>query len=320
VQEPGTTMTFAEPLERILEHTPDDALQLSFHEWHFRLDIEGEKHRHSLSSRVEYSPRLELLAESDAPWYCFDASHFCQGLKRVLFAVPHVTDQEKSKRPFLYGVLFHRHEGQDRMVATDGRRLTASILVSQGQPANTEGKFPMRVMLYPACIKFIDVIKSLNAQTCHLRFGEKHLSFECEGVSLRCLWPEGDFPDYLNILPEPKPPLRVQVNREVLVWALEVVSASQQKTVHMTEFRVEAGQMILETNYPEIGRSRVQIPVQYDGPATSASFDAQFIKEGVTQTDATKVTFCFRQQEERLQSMVIELGAGFDYLIMPMRR
>ncbi|MBI1927554.1 hypothetical protein HYR99_25340 [Candidatus Poribacteria bacterium] len=317
VQEPGTAMTLAEPLERILAHTPDDALFMSYHEWHSRLDVEGEKHRHSLNSCWENAPRLELLEESDAPWYSFNASHFCQGLKRVLFAAPKPLE-EGSKRAILYGVLFRRHEGQDRMVATDGKRLAVSCLASSGQPDEAEGTFPNRVMPYPACVKFIDVIESLNAQTCRLRFGEKHLSFECEGVSLRCLWPEGDYPDYLKILPDPRPPLRVQVNRETLMWALEVVSAIPQQTFHRTEFRVESGQMTLGHNRPEFGRSRVQIPVQYDGPATLAFFDAQYIKAALPQTDATEVTFCFRSREMQLDSIVLELGDGFDYLVMPM--
>jgi len=317
VQEPGTAIAFAEPLERILAHTPDEALLMSYHKWHSRLDVEGEKHRHSLNSCLESAPRLELLAESDAPWYRFDASHFCQGLKRVRLAAL-LSPEERSKRAFLYGILFHRHEGQDRMVSTDGRRLAMFTLASSGQPEGAEGTFPNRAMPYPACVKFIDVVKSLNAQTCRLCFGEKHLSFECEGVSLRCLWPEGDYPDYLQILPDPKPPLRVKVNRETLMWALEVVSASPQQTFHMTEFRVESGQMTLEYNRSEFGRFRVQIPVQYDGPATLAFFDAQYIKEALPQTDATEVTFCFRPQEMQRDSMVLELGDGFDYLVMQM--
>ncbi len=316
VRAPGTAMTLAEPLEQILEHAHVDALSFSFHEWHVRLDIEGEKHRHSLSSRAGRSPGLELLAESDATWYRFDASHFCQNLKRVLFAVP--AEKERPERLLLSGVLFHRHEGKDRMVATDGRRLAVCTLASSGQPKDEEETLPNRAMPYSACVKFIDMIESLEAERCRLRFGEEHLSFECEGVSLRCPWPKGDFPDYLAILPAPKPPLRVQVNREMLIWALELVYASQRGTDHRTEFRVESGQMTLEHNHPEIGQAQVQIPVQYEGATISAFFDVRFIKEALFQTDTTEVTFCFHPLEERIQPMILELGDGFDYLVMPM--
>ena len=111
------------------------------------------------------------------------------------------------------------------------------------------------------------------------------------------------------------------VNRETLIWALEIIRATPVHPDGRTEFYAESGRMTLENkdNHGTIGCSQVQIPAEYDRSATSAVFQARYIEEALRQTDATEVTFCFRQPEERDQSMIMELGDNFDYLVMPMR-
>jgi DNA polymerase III sliding clamp (beta) subunit (PCNA family) len=88
---------------------------------------------------------------------------------------------------------------------------------------------------------------------------------------------------------------------------------------YRTEFHVESGKMTLESVLPEAGRSRVQIPIQYEGSATSATFNSQYIKEAMAQAEGEEVTFHFNKPEDRLQPVIIELGSDFYYLVMPMR-
>ncbi len=179
------------------------------------------------------------------------ADQLSQGLRYVFLAIRQSSGEE---RKFLYGVLLHRHEAQDRIVTTDGRRLAMVTLVSPGEPRSDETPFPMRAIPYPACAKLVDVIELLNPPMCRLRFGEENLEFECDRFHLWCQ-PRGDFPDYLSILPDPKPPLRVTVNRETLLWALELAQTSMNRKVASIRFQMEAGKMTLEGISAEIGRS-----------------------------------------------------------------
>ena len=106
------------------------------------------------------------------------------------------TQRRQNRRPLITGALFHQHEGEERVVATDGRRMAMITLPLTNKPAVAETSIPMRAMPYAACMKMIDLIESLNPNVCRLRFTENAMGFEAEGVSLRCLLPKGDFADY----------------------------------------------------------------------------------------------------------------------------
>ena len=190
-------------------------------------------------------------------------------------------------------------------------------LPATNKPVDTETPIPMRAMPYAACVKMIDLIESLNPNICRLRFTENAMSFEAEGVSLKCLLPEGDFPDYKWVLEKASSAnLRVKLNREELLWALRAVRLGDNNPHNRTEFRVSDGQLAVE-NSTRWGNSKACVPIQYGGTDTAAAFDARFFEEALLHTDATEVTLWMRP--EPIAAMRLQLAQNFQYVVMPMK-
>lgn len=306
-------------LSRICNHAIGDTLRFSHHEWHRCLEVEGSQHRHAVRTHAE-KWRNPSLAELVSATECkIRASQFGPALKSVLFAAVHPADLDKDNqtRPFIAGALFHRQDGDERIVTTDGRRMAMVTLPSTDKPVDTETPVPMRAMPYVACMKVIDLIESLNPSVCSLRFTENAMGFETDEVSLSCLLPEGDFPDYRQVIEKASgASLGMKVNREELLWALRAIRLGDDDSYNRTEFRISSNRLTVE-NSTRWGNSKACVPIQYEGTDTAMAFDARFIEEALLQTDAVEVTFWMRP--EPTDSMRLELAQNFQYVIMPMR-
>ena len=315
---PGKATVPPDTLSRICNHAEGETLRFSHHEWHGCLDVEGVQHRHAVRTHAEkwQNPALEELA--DAPEYEARAPQFGAALKSVLFASVQPSDSEEAnRRPFVMGALFHQHDGEDRIVATDGRRMAIVNLPSIDKPVDRETPIPMRAMPYAACMKMVDLIESLNPNLCRLRFTENAMSFEAEGASLRCLLPKEDFPDYKSVLERASGAnLRMKVNREKLLWALAAIRLGDNHPYNRTEFRVSDEQLTVE-NSTRWGNSNAGVPIQYEGVDTAAAFDARFFEEALKQTDSAEVTLWMRP--EPTDPMRLELAQNFHYVVMPMK-
>ena len=318
VEAPGKATVPPDTLSSVCNHAVGETLRFSHHEWHGCLDIEGDQHRHAVRTHAAkwQNPVLEEL--TDAPEYRVQASQFGAALKSVLFAAVQLSDPDEAKnRPFLTGALFHRQDGEDRIVTTNGRRMAMVALSSTDKSVDTDTPIPMRAIPYAACAKAIGLIESLNPNVCSLCFTENAVGFKAGEVSLRCLLPEGDFPDYKWVLEKASSAnLRVKVNREELLWALKAIHLADDQPHNRAEFRVCGRQLIVE-NRTRWGNSRASVPVQYEGADTSAAFDSKFIEEALLQTDAAEVIFWMRP--EPTDSMRLELAHNFQYVVMPMR-
>lgn len=318
IDAPGKATIPLDSLSRVSSHAVGETLRFSHDEWHGCLDIEGDQHRHAVRTHAEkwQNPALEEL--TDAPEYKVRASQFGVALKSVLFAAVQLSDLDEAKqRPFLTGALFHRQDGEDRIVTTDGRRMAIATLPSTDKPVDTETLVPMRAMPYAACLKMIDLIEFLNSSACSLRFTENAVDFETDGVSLSCLLPKGDFPDFRQVIEKASgASLGINVNREELLWALTAIRLGDDDPYNRTEFRVSGEQLTVE-NSTRWGNSKAFVPVQYEGTNVAVAFDGRFIEEALLQTDAAEVMFWLRS--EPTDPMRLELAQNFQYVVMPMR-
>ena len=318
VEAPGKATVPPDTLSSVCNHAPGETLRFSHDEWHGCLDIEGDKHRHAVRTHAEkwQNPVLEEL--TDAPGYEVQAQPFGRALKSVLFASVQLSDSDEAKnRPFLTGALFHRQDGEDRIVTTDGRRMAMATLPSTERPVDTETTVPMRAMPYAACMKMIDLIESLTSSVCSLRFTENAVGFEVDGVSLSCLLPKGDFPDFKQVIERASgASLGINVNREELLWALTAIRLGDDDPYNRTRFRISGEQLTVE-NSTRWGNSKASVQVQYEGVDTAAAFDARFIEEALLQTDAAEVMIWLRP--EPIDPMRLELAQNFQYVVMPMK-
>ena len=318
----GTVTISAEALPRICEYTTNETLRFSHHERHGCLDIEGEQHQHVVHTYAEKWQDPALKELTDVHEYEIPASQFGRALNTVLFASEKPSDAEGAdQRASMWGVLFHRHDGEDRIVTTDGKRMAVLTLSSARALANTEAPVPKRAMAYKACVKMVDLIESLEPEACRLHFTENAVGFEVEGVVLRCIWPsQANFPNYLSIVERAeKSPTRVEVkvNRERLLWALQIIHVEDNPD-RRTEFCFSDGQLTVANN-THLGKSGACVPIQYVGSEIVIAVDSWFFEEPLLHTDAHDVTLWLHPDAENFPPIHLQLAQNLRYLVMPLK-
>ncbi len=84
------------------------------------------------------------------------------------------------------------------------------------------------------------------------------------------------------------------------------------------DFTFGQGKVVLAGRAPEVGQSRVELPVAYDGAAVSISLDPRFFNEflKVLEPEAT-FTLDLKDAES---AAVCHTGDGYSYVIMPLAR
>ena len=323
VEVSGTTTVSGDALPRICEHTTNETLRFSHHERHGCLDIEGEQHQHVVRTYAEKWQDPALKELTDIYGYEIPASQFGRALNSVLFASEKPSDAEgvAERRASLWGVLFHQHDGEDRIVTTDGKRLAVLTLPAARALADTEAPIPKRAMAYNACVKMIDLIESLEPEVCRLHFTENAVGFEVGDVVLRCTWPsQANYPNYPSIIERAeKSPTRVEVkvNRERLLWALRIIHVEDNPN-QRTEFRFSDGQLTV-ANDTHLGKSEACVPIQYEGSEIVIAVDSRFFEEPLLHTDANDVTLWLHPDAENFPPIHLQLAQNLRYLVMPLK-
>ena len=322
VEVPGTATVSADALPRICEHTTNETLQFSHHERHGCLDIEGEQHQHVVRTYAEKWQDPALKALTDIHGYEIPASQFGKALNTVLFASEKPSDAaEAERRASMWGVLFHRHDGEDRIVTTDGKRLAVLTLPAARALADTDAPVPKRAMTYNACVKMVDLIESLEPEVCRLHFTENAVGFEVGDVVLRCLWPsQANYPNYLSIIERAeKSPTRLEfkVNRERLLWALRIIHV-EDNPHRRTEFRFSDGELTV-ANDTHLGKSEACVPIQYEGSEIVIAVDSWFFEEPLLHTDANDVTLWLHPDAANSPPIHLQLAQNLRYLVMPLK-
>ena len=84
------------------------------------------------------------------------------------------------------------------------------------------------------------------------------------------------------------------------------------------DFTFEAGTLLLSGRAAEVGQSRIELPLAYDGPALSITLDPKYVQEFLKVLDPEKtITMELKDAES---AAVCTTDDGYGYVIMPLAR
>ena len=125
---------------------------------------------------------------------------------------------------------------------------------------------------------------------------------------------EGEFPPYERVIP-PQQPRGFSCAKEPLVSAIRRVSLMTTTASQAVVFECASGRLTLSKDSPELGSVREELPVSYDGEATTMAFNPAFWLE---------VLRTFEEDDVRVElagadrPAVIRLPE-FTYVALPMK-
>jgi len=237
-----------------------------------------------------------------------------EGIRRTLFA----TDVE-STRYALGGVQVEFSETGLTLAATDSRRLAVlkTSCRASGSPAviTPSPVVPSKAMsLIERSIAEADadVQIALSANNIQVKTGNSTIISQLV---------EGRFPNYRGVLPESwevEIPLLVGTFYSAVRQA-QIVTNNETRGV---DFTFSPGMLTLKSHALDVGNSRVEMPIEYDGSELTVTFDNKFIADFLKVLPSERQVLLRLTDAERATVFQTDdaLCSSYSYVVMPLAR
>lgn len=284
--------------ETIVLEVNDEALWVRTGRSEFRLSVEDP---------AEFP---DVASFDDEDYVVVPGRQLRQAIQRTLFA----TDVE-STRYALGGILVEAGKDSIALAATDSRRLAvahaACSLAGEGGAAANRPVVPSKAM-------------QLIERSIHDDEQEVHLAFHANDVLVRsgtstiyARLVEGRFPKYQDVVPR-------DFRTSIELIAGPFLSAVRQSMIVTNEesrgvdFTFADGNLTLNSVGADVGTSRVELPISYDGEPITITFDPKFVADFLKVLDSSSALTL--NLIDAGSAAVFKADGDYTYVVMPLAR
>lgn len=307
VQDTGEAILPARKLSDILRETPP-GVELSMEADMAACNINTE------DSEFEM-PGEDPALFPDVPTFNEDKYHevgsdvLREMIRRTIFAV---ADGE-SARFALTGTLWELDGDQIKLVGTDGRRLALAEGKAKAHGGHTtKGQSPLVPKKAMALLERNLQPDGSMVKVC-LRPNE--VLFRTETATIYSRLVDGRFPDYRNVFPK-KQGVRIPLSVSPFHAAVRQARIMTDDESKRVTFRFESDKLTLLAQGATAGRSKVKLPITYDGKTVDINFNPEYV------IDLMKVL----SEEADLGLDLVDgatpalfrSGSNYSYLVMPL--
>lgn len=307
VETPGEILLPTSRVVAILREMQGDAVRIESTEdatW-----IRGDRSEYKLASEdpAEFPSVSEFTEEN---YHLISARLLKQMIRRTIFA----TDSE-STRYALSGVLIELKGDNVTFAATDTRRLAvvrgACSVKGNFQIENTTPVVPSKAM------SLIDRSLGDEEEPVWLSIRNNDVLVKTAATTIYSRLVEGRFPKYQDVIPKGG---EVQVELVVgpfhsAVRQAQIVTNEESRGV---EFQFSTGMLTLSSQAAEIGQSKIELPIAYEGPDLAITFDPRYVADFLKVLEPSQQVKIELTDSE--SAAVLRTADGYTYIIMPLSR
>jgi DNA polymerase-3 subunit beta len=305
IQEPGEAILPAARLVAILREARDD-----------ELSIEADP-----SACVVRGPSMEFEMPSEDPAQFPDLPTFAEEkfheitagtlremIRRTVFAAA-----QETARYSMTGVLWELEGETAKLVATDGRRLAlAQGLATPHGGHTTKGQAPV---VPSKAMNLLERNLQDDEETVKICLRPNEVLFRTERAVIYSRLVEGRFPDYRQVFPK-KPAVKVALAATPFQAAVRQAAIMTDDDSKRVTFHFAKNKLTLQAQGVTAGRSKVELPVEYDAKAIDVNFNPAFL------IDVLKVLPAEADLSLDLvdgaSPALFKSGANYSYLVMPL--
>jgi len=211
-------------------------------------------------------------------------------------------------RYILNGILFRITQNTITLVGTDGKRL-----------AIFENKVKHSINKELCIIVPLKTIQELNRNLkdegeISLVIGTNQVLFDFNDVMIISRLIEGEFPDYQQVIP-PVSDTKIRVGRERFLLATKRAALLSTPDYQAVKLEVFKDKLVVSKSTPDIGESREELKVTYQGKETVIGFNPNYLTDVLKNLSDEQVEFELTGSEK---PGVIRSN-GYVYIVLPMR-
>lgn len=303
----GEVLLPTQRINSILREVQDDTIQIEVNEDALWIRTSQSEFRLSVEDPAQF-PTVAKFEDQD--YYIIAGKALKQGIQRTLFA----TDTE-STRYALGGVLLELDAEHLTLAATDSRRLAVvKTNCSAHGTVQEEGGQPV----IPAkAMSLIERSIHDDQQEVHLAIHAHHVLIRSGLSTIYARLVEGRFPRYQDVIPN-----ECETKIEFVVGPF--LSAVRQAMIVTNEesrgvdFSFADGTLTLTSLGQDVGSSRIELPVSFDGTPFVVTFDPRFVQEFLRVLEpAGPVTL---NLVDGNSAAVFKADDNYTYVVMPLAR
>ena len=307
VDEEGEAILPVLRLVSILRESMDDELTVEADERRCRVSGSSSEYEMPSENPADFP---DIPTFSDAKYYELAAGDLQKMIRRTEFAAG-----KDETRFALAGVLWEVEDKKARLVATDSKRMALTV-----GPAVVQGGVDTKGQSHLVPTKAMSLLeRNLSDgdadQPIRVCLRPNEVLFQTEKSVIYSRLKEGRYPPYRDIIPK-------KANAKVALPVEGFLSAVRQAAI-MTDdeskrvlFHFTANKLTLEAQGAATGRSKVEMKIEYEGPAIDISFDPQYLIEMLrVLEDEPDVTL---ELVDGMRPALFKCGDHYLYLVMPL--
>jgi DNA polymerase-3 subunit beta len=304
---PGTAVVPGRLLLDVVRSLPKDELTLEYRSSHQDVEVvSGPARFHLRTLPPEDFPKLPQRPTEGSLRMPADA--FVDTIGRVARAA-----SRDETRPHLTGVLVTASGRELRMVATDSYRLSVKETTLDAElDGSLEANVPARTLQ-----ELARITTWAGAEVVEIAALENQVVFTVDDVVLSSRLVEGRFPNYQQLLPESYEH-EMRVRRDELLEVVRRVGLLAQKNAPL-KLRFSDGALDISAQTPDVGEASESLPIPFSGEPLEIGFNPEFFREGLESAESEELVL---KLISPLRPGLIQSGddgAGFLYLVMPIR-
>jgi DNA polymerase-3 subunit beta len=272
--------------------------------------VRGERSQFKLPSENPLDfPAISQF--SDASYYEIPARLFRELIRRTVFA----TDNESS-RYALGGVKLEWQNNVLTAVGTDGRRLARMEGPAQavGEPA----PFGEVTVVPTRAMQLLERALSEDSTEVQLAVRQNDILVKNPRATIYSRLLEGRYPRWRDVFPRRENSLKLNLTVGPVYAAIRQAAIVTSEESRGVDFTFGEGTLVLAGQTAEVGQSRVELPISYDGKPISITLDPRFMIDFLKVLEPEK-TFTFDLQDSDAAA-VCTTDDGYGYVIMPLAR
>ena len=232
-------------------------------------------------------------------------------IRRTLFA----TDLESS-RYALGGVLLELTADGIIAVGTDGRRLAKMEGVAESVGGHESGG---TTTIVPArSMQLIErALTDLDAEVC-LAARSNDVILKTATATIHTRLVEGRFPKWRDVFPTRTDAQQIDLQVGPLYSALRQASIVSDEDSRGIDFSFGDGKLVLAASSADVGQSRIEVPIAYEGPAITVTLNHRFVSDFLRVLEAEKNVTVEIEDDEA--ATLFSTDDGYRYVVMPLAR
>jgi DNA polymerase-3 subunit beta len=308
VEAPGAALLSVARFGSILRESSDATFRIESD--HDGTTVRGERSQFKLPSEnpLDFPAVPEF---SDKSYYEVPARLLRELIRRTVFA----TDNESS-RYALGGIKLEWQDNKLTAVGTDGRRLARMEGPAQavGQPA----PFGEVTVIPTRAMNLIERALAEDSSEVQVAVRQNDVLVRNPRATIYSRLLEGRYPRWRDVFPRRENSLKLNLTVGPVYAAVRQAAIVTSEESRGVDFTFGEGTLVLAGQTAEVGQSRIELPIAYDGKPISITLDPRFVIDFLKVLEPEKPFTLDLQDSDA--AAVCTTDDGYGYVIMPLAR